>query len=115
MNSHEYEVLRRLLAQLVQIRGVKKDPEADALVQEAVAQQPDVTYLLTERVLLLGVALDRARARVAELGTELQSSRSDYDSSGAAREPLAAPSAGSSLRVAPGPSTSAIAPSFGDD
>jgi hypothetical protein len=63
---------------LVQIPGVKKDPEADALIQEAVAQQPDATYLLTQRVLLLGVALDQARARVAELGTEVQRSRSDY-------------------------------------
>jgi hypothetical protein len=115
LNSHEYEVLRRLLAQLVQIRGVKKDPEAYALIQEAVAQQPDATYLLTERVLSLSVALDRARVRVAELGTELQSTRSDYFSSGAAHEPLAAPSAGSSLSVAPELSTSAIVPSFGDD
>jgi hypothetical protein len=28
MNPQECEVLRRLLAQLAQIRGVKKDPEA---------------------------------------------------------------------------------------
>ncbi len=28
MNPQEYEALRGLLAQLAQIRGVKKDPEA---------------------------------------------------------------------------------------
>jgi hypothetical protein len=112
MNPQEYEVLRRLLAQLVQIRGVKKDPEADALIQEAVARQPDATCLLTQRVLLLGVALDQARARVAELGTEVERSRGDHVGSGAAREPVAAPSTGSSLPVASALSTSVAAPRF---
>jgi uncharacterized protein len=112
MNPQECRALRDLLAQLVQIRGVQKDPEADALIQEALAQQPDATYLLTQRVLLLGVALDRVRARVAAVGTEVQRSPSDYVGPGAAREPLAAPSAGSSLPVAPGLSTSTNAPSF---
>jgi uncharacterized protein len=112
MNPQECRALRDLLAQLVQIRGVQKDPEADALIQEALAQQPDATYLLTQRVLLLGVALDRVRARVAAGGTEAQRSSGDYVGSGAAREPLAAPSAGSSLPVAPGVGTSTTAPSF---
>jgi hypothetical protein len=103
MNPQECGALRSLLAQLVQIRGVQKDPEADALIQEALAQQPDATYLLTQRVLLLGVALEQVRARVATVGTEVQRSRSDYVGSGAAREPLAAP---------PGVSTSTTAPSF---
>ena len=112
MNPQECGALRSLLAQLVQIRGVQQDPEADALIQRALAQQPDATYLLTKRVLLLGVALDQVRARVAAVGTEVQRSRSDYVGSGAAREPLAATSAGSSLPVAPGVSTSTTAPSF---
>jgi hypothetical protein len=37
MNSQEYEALRSILAQLMEIRGVKKEPEADALIQAAVA------------------------------------------------------------------------------
>jgi hypothetical protein len=41
MNPQECGALRSLLAQLVQIRGVQKDPEADALIQEALAQQAD--------------------------------------------------------------------------
>jgi hypothetical protein len=112
MNPQECGTLRRLLAQLVQIRGVPKDPEPDALIREALAQQPDARYLLTQRAPLLGVALDQVRARVAAIGTEVQRSRSDSVGSGAAREPLAAPSAGSSLPVAPGVSTSTTAPSF---
>ena len=112
MNPQENEALRSLLAQLMQIRGVKKDPEAEALIQAAVAQQPDATYLLTQRVLLLGVALEEARARIAELVNDAQRGRSDYVDSRAAREPLAPPSAGSSLPTAPGVSAPATAPSF---
>jgi uncharacterized protein len=107
MNPQECGALRSLLAQLVQIRGVQHDPEADALIQRALAQQPDA-----KRVLLLGVALDQVRARVAAVGTEVKRSRSDYVGSGAAHEPLAATSAGSSLPLAPGVSTSTTAPSF---
>lgn len=65
-------------------------------------------------MLLLDVALDQARARIAELVNEAQRGRSDYVDSGAAREPLAPPSAGSSLPTAPGVSAPApaTAPSF---
>jgi hypothetical protein len=35
MNPQEYEALRSLLAQLVEIHGVKKDPEADLLIRDA--------------------------------------------------------------------------------
>ena len=95
MNPQEYEVLRRLLAQLVQIRGVTKDPEAEALIQEAVAQQPDATYLLTERVLLLGVASTGPGRALPNL--ELKCcARAATTSVPALREHLAAPSAGSS-------------------
>jgi uncharacterized protein len=110
MNPQENEALRSLLAQLMQIREVKKDPEADALIKAAIAQQPDATYLLTQRVMLLGVALDQAWARIAELVNEAQRGRSDYVDS--AREPLAPPSAGSSLPMAPGVGAPATAPSF---
>jgi hypothetical protein len=54
MSRQEYEPLRSLLTQLVEIQGMKKDPEADLLIREAVAQQPDAAYLLVWRTLLLG-------------------------------------------------------------
>jgi hypothetical protein len=70
MSRQEYEPLRSLLTQLVEIQGVKKDPEADLLIREAVAQQPDAAYLLVRRTLLLGAALDEARRRIAVLRTQ---------------------------------------------
>jgi hypothetical protein len=85
MNPQEYGALRDILTQLMEIRGVKKDPEADALIQAAVAQQPDATYLLARHAMLLGVELDRARARIALLVSEAQRGRSDYVDFGTAR------------------------------
>jgi uncharacterized protein len=67
MNPQERSLLENFLAQLVQVRGVKKDLEADRMITQAVEQQPDSTYLLVQRALLLTQALDRAKARIAAL------------------------------------------------
>ena len=67
MNPQEYEALRNLLAQLVEVHGVKKDPEADLLIREATMRQPDATYLLVQRTLLLSSALAAARGKIAAL------------------------------------------------
>jgi hypothetical protein len=78
MNPQEYEALGSLLAQLVEIRGVKKDPDADVLIREAVTRQPDATYLLIQRTLLLRAALDEASRRIAALqSTQRQERTSD--------------------------------------
>jgi hypothetical protein len=67
MTRDERELLQNFLAQLTQIHGIQKDPEADALIARAVAQQPDAAYLLVQRALLLQQALDQAKAQIAEL------------------------------------------------
>jgi uncharacterized protein len=59
MNPQEYQALRSLLAQLVEIRRVTKDPEADLLIREAAVRQPDTTYLLAQRTLLLSLSIAR--------------------------------------------------------
>ena len=67
MNPSDTQKLQDFLNQLVQARGVAKDPQADALIARAVAQQPDAAYLLVQRALLVEQALGNARARIAEL------------------------------------------------
>jgi uncharacterized protein len=67
MTPHERTLLQDFLLQLVQIRGVEKDPEADAMIARAVAQQPDAAYLLVQRALLLEQALNAAKAEIAQL------------------------------------------------
>lgn len=67
MNPQERSALAGYLDQLVQVRKVDKDPEADDMIWRAVRRQPEAAYLLVRRALLLERALDRSRARIADL------------------------------------------------
>jgi hypothetical protein len=67
MTPQERSLLESFLAQLVQVRSVNKDPEAQRLIEQAVAEQPDATYLVVQRALLLNQALEQAKARIAAL------------------------------------------------
>jgi hypothetical protein len=68
-------MLHDFLSQLIQARGIQKDPEADALIQRAVAQQPDATYLLVQRSLLLEQALNSAKDQIAQLENQVRSAQ----------------------------------------
>src|SRR3569833_53983 len=67
MTPQERSLLEGFLAQLVQARGVTKDPEAERLIAQAAEQQPDATYLVVQRALLLTQALEQAKARITAL------------------------------------------------
>lgn len=67
MNTEERQALERFLSRLTEIKGIEKNPEADRLIQDAVARQPDAAYLLIQRNLLLEKALENAKARIEEL------------------------------------------------
>ena len=71
MSPQDSQMLNDFLDQLVQAHGIQKDPEADALIQRAVAQQPDAAYLLVQRALLLDQALKNAKQRIAGLESQL--------------------------------------------
>jgi len=70
MNPSDTHKLQDFLHQLMQARGVAKDPQADALIQQALSQQPDAGYLLVQRALLVEQALGNAKARIAELESQ---------------------------------------------
>lgn len=70
MNPSDEKMLQDFLGQLVQAKGVSKDPQAEALIARAVAQQPDAAYLLVQRALLVEQALGNARNRIAELESQ---------------------------------------------
>ncbi|QOY95474.1 DUF2076 family protein [Massilia sp. UMI-21] len=72
MSPSDSQQLHDFLTQLIQARGIHKDPGADALIQRAVVQQPDAAYLLVQRALLMEQALDSARAQIAALESQLQ-------------------------------------------
>lgn len=76
MNTQDTQALEAFLNQLVQARGIAKDPQADSLITRAVAQQPDAAYLLVQRALLVERALDNAKAQIASLQSQLQAAQS---------------------------------------
>lgn len=72
MSPQDSMLLQDFLNQLVQARGVPKDPEAEAMIARAVAQQPDAAYLLVQRALLQQQALNNAQAEIAALQLQLR-------------------------------------------
>jgi hypothetical protein len=75
MTVQERELLERFLQQMTAARAGQKDPEAEALIKEAVARQPDAPYLLVQRALQLEQALQATQAQVQKLQAELDQSR----------------------------------------
>jgi hypothetical protein len=76
MSPQDTQMLNDFLSQLIQARGIQKDPEADAMIQRAVAQQPDASYLLVQRALLVEQALKNAKGQIADLENQLARQRS---------------------------------------
>ncbi len=89
MNPQEREQLTRFLQQLTQAPAVQKDGEADALIREACARQPDAAYLLVQRALLLDHAVRDAQAQVARLQSELEQRRAGSGGGGGFLDPNA--------------------------
>src|SRR5258708_33709613 len=75
MTPQERDLITHLLSRLGQAGGQPKDPEADALIRQAVAAQPDAPYYLVQTVLIQDMALSNAESRIRELEQQLAASR----------------------------------------
>jgi hypothetical protein len=75
MNNEESRRLQEFLSQLTLIRGVSKDAEADRMIREAAASQPDALYLLVQKAMLQNQALLTAQARMQSLQQQLDEAR----------------------------------------
>lgn len=75
MTPQESQLLREFLDQLMQVRGVVKDPQADEMINRALARQPDAGYLLVQKALLQEQALNAAKAQIAALQSQLDDAR----------------------------------------
>src|ERR1700693_6206800 len=51
--------------------GQPKDPEADALIRQAMVEQPDAPYYLVQTVLIQDLSLHQAQNQIAELERQL--------------------------------------------
>ena len=71
MNTQERDMLNAFLAQLTQAQVGAKDPEAETLIAQALAKQPNAGYLLVQRAMQLDFVLQQSQAKVAELQAQL--------------------------------------------
>lgn len=71
MNSQEREALILFLQQMSQAQAGQKDSEAQALIQAAMARQPDAGYLLVQRSMQFDILLQQAQARLLEMQAEI--------------------------------------------
>ena len=67
MNANERDQLQQFLSTLRQTRADPKDPTADGLISDAFRAQADAPYLLVQRAMGLGMALDAAQTRIEQL------------------------------------------------
>lgn len=74
-------MLGAFLQQMTQAQAGQKDAEAEALIREACARQPDAAYLLVQRAMGLDFTLQAAQAQVAKLQAELEQLRAGKQTS----------------------------------
>jgi uncharacterized protein len=71
MTPQEKDLLTTLLDRLRNTPRQPKDSEADALIRQATADQPDLSYYLTQTVLIQDLSLHQAQQRIADLEKQL--------------------------------------------
>ena len=75
MTPQERHHLTHFLKQLGAAGLPEKNVEADAMIRDAFADQPNAAYLLVQRNMLLEQALNNAKAQIAALQRQLEESR----------------------------------------
>ena len=76
MTPQERELLTTFLQQMTQAQAGQKDAEAEAMMREATAKQPDAVYLLVQRAMGLEYALQVAHSEAEKIQGELNQLRS---------------------------------------
>ncbi|MFZ3237733.1 MAG: DUF2076 domain-containing protein [Stellaceae bacterium] len=71
MTPQERDLLTTLLARLKNAAGQQKDPDADALIRQTMAEQPDAPYYLAQTVLIQDLSLHNAQNTITELERQL--------------------------------------------
>jgi hypothetical protein len=82
MTPQERDLLTTLLGRLKSAAGQPKDPDADGLIRQTVAEQPDAPYYLAQTVLIQDLSLHNAQSRITQLEQQLTEAQQQ-----AARQP----------------------------
>ncbi|WP_404712419.1 DUF2076 domain-containing protein [Sphingomonas sp. MMS24-J13] len=72
MTPEERNLLTRFLDDLAATRGVAKDAEADGMIRQALAANPDAAYVLVQHAIVADQSLHAAQARIADLEAQLR-------------------------------------------
>lgn len=72
MTPDERQLLTRFLQDLDGARGVPKDQEADGMIRQTLAANPDAAYWLVQHAILADQSLHAAQARIAALEGQLR-------------------------------------------
>src|ERR1700747_687278 len=71
MTPQEKELLTTLLDRVKNAPRQDQDPQAESLIRQAMAAQPDLPYSLTQTVLIQDLSLHQAQQRIADLEKQL--------------------------------------------
>lgn len=72
MTPQEEQLLNSLIDRLNQTQLQEKDPDAEALLSQRLAGNPDALYMLAQTVLVQNIALEQAKAQVGQLQEQVQ-------------------------------------------
>ena len=120
MNSQESTLITELFDRIAQTSGQQRDAEAERLISEKVAANPQAPYVLTQSTIILQQAVAAAQARIAALEKQVAELPAQQGSflSGVANlfgtpQPMAQPTPARPLTPPPIPQQAAPAPSAG--
>src|SRR5580704_5930742 len=75
VTPQEEQLINSLVERVNQTQLQEKDPDAEALLTQGLSANPDALYILAQSVLIQNIALDQAKAQVAQLQQQVQQAR----------------------------------------
>ena len=75
MTPQEEQLINSLVDRVNQTQLQEKDPDAEVLLNKGLGGNPDALYILAQSVLIQNIALDQAKAQVAQLQQQVQQAR----------------------------------------
>jgi hypothetical protein len=75
VTPQEEQLINSLVERVNQTQLQEKDPDAEVLLNKGLGGNPDALYILAQSVLIQNIALDQAKAQVAQLQQQVQQAR----------------------------------------
>jgi uncharacterized protein len=75
VTPQEEQLLNSLVERVNQTQLQEKDPDAEAMLNQSLGANPDALYILAQTVLVQNIALEQAKAQVAQLQQQVQQAR----------------------------------------